>query len=141
MENVKYKKAIHPLKKYFALLLPLALAGCVANSPTKTPDDRFFQLVSPVNGKVAIQLAQPNGASCYFVLDSFKDSLFENLTSCSSTSSSSTLPYRIVLRNLSYDYLLDVDTIVLSECEAYWKSTKNGPAGDDWQLNKPCHKK
>lgn len=134
------------LKNLTAIILPILVAACASfpYSVVKNTSGRYGQFREPISGIVGLQMTFPSSEGCAVWLQTLsraeEGKPFRDFFACTNTSVSASLPYRSTLRNKSYGYLVDTETISLPECIRITDKVKKQHA-ESIEVVAPCKKK
>ena len=103
---------------------------------------RYLQVKHPVSSVVAFQMAFPSPESCVGMLAAlrYKSESKEMLPffACVGTTASSTLPARATLRNKTYAFVVDVETVSVNECKSFVEGMLKSDGKENLEVVAPC---
>lgn len=127
-----------------ALATVLACAAACVMPPGSAPSatGRYLQMKHPASDSVIIQMTVPNPDTCALMLKAVPpNDVLLRLMSCRSDSAAAMLPMRATLRNIPYNFLVDVDAVSPEECRATVDAMMKSDGAPNLQVVAPCVRK
>ena len=97
-------------KLLISILIVFLLTSCA------TPTGKYMQMRHPISNEIVAQITLPSASACETMIDLSGDKI-AHMFSCSPTSWEAGLMFRTTLKNVDFNYVIDLDTIGRGACE------------------------